>query len=545
MPAAGRAGLASPAATAPTDRLVVMHYHLRPGGVTTVIRDGLSALLGSGYGERLRELVVIAGGTGRNRTGRTDHDALRKALESARSKKQRSAVLVSVVVEPGLGYRRRSGGADQERLMRSLTERYGDAVWWVHNYHLGKNTALTGAVIRAAAAGQSILLQIHDFPECGRPDNLRRVLRDCGAQRYPRTPNTHYLTINRRDRSLLLRAGLPETAVSLLPNPVASPAASPAPPGSAEAIDARRRLADAQHHAWWTGQVATELPIWLYPVRARRRKNVLEAALLAGLADANLVVTLPALSAAERRYGRRLSQLYESGAVRGAYGIGDMPADARLSFDDLVRAADVVVSTSIEEGFGYAYVGAVQWGRPLVARRLHVADDIGAVLELGRCLLYDRLIAPITASELRVVQRAYRRVGAAVVPDTAAVDFAQLPQSLQWVVLRRAEQPAYRRELAMANSQLLEDVHSVADRSLAAAAASQSAAAASQSAATAIEATLGPAAFAAAASRVLDSMRQGSRGTDAGAPRRTTVDVERAVEAGFDTVETARMLVAR
>ena len=52
-----------------------------------------------------------------------------------------------------------------------LQERFGgdNAVWWVHNYHLGKNPLFTEALLRLAAdpRGPRLVLQPHDFPEAG------------------------------------------------------------------------------------------------------------------------------------------------------------------------------------------------------------------------------------------------------------------------------------------------------------------------------------------------------------------------------------------
>ena len=540
------------------DRLLVVHYHLQPGGVTTVIRDGLSALLASERANWLRELVVVAAGAGRRHTDPTHHDPLLQALRAAQARNRQSTTAVTVAIEPALAYRSRSRPAEQERLLQALRDRYGDALWWVHNYHLGKNTALTGAVLRAAAGGQRMLLQIHDFPECGRLDNLRQLTRDCGAHRYPRGANVGYVTINRRDGDILRGAGLPKAAVLLLPNPVAAPTSAPAMPGDAPSVAARGLLLSAQRRAWWSGRIEPERPLWLYPVRARRRKNVLEAALLATLAEANLLVTLPALSAAERCYGRVVRRAYEAGRIAGAYGIGDMPPEAGLSFDDLVQAADLVVSSSIEEGFGYAYVSALQWGRPLLARRLHVAADLGELLAEGPGLLYERVATPVTARERQDAYRAHRRVGAAAPAVTPALtptlDFAQLPLPVQRSVLQRASEPAYRRELADANATLLSDLRRLQlPLECYAAPAARSTAPAARSVA-AIDAALGPARFAERAAQLLAALRTTSGGdvsregqspsASASLPAKREGSIEAAVEAQFDTPETARMLVA-
>ena len=70
-----------------------------------------------------------------------------------------------------------------------------------------------------AEEGERLLLQIHDFAEDGRPDNFT-VLRE-SSRPYPMADHVHYALLNSRDRQFLTRAGIPETQVHALPNPIA------------------------------------------------------------------------------------------------------------------------------------------------------------------------------------------------------------------------------------------------------------------------------------------------------------------------------------
>jgi hypothetical protein len=400
---------------------------------------------------------------------------------------------------------------------------------------------------------QALLLQIHDFPEGGRLANLRRVVRDCVGPRYPVGSNLHYVTINNRDRRLLVEAGIPTGTTSLLANPVSGGASTP-PLASAAAATARSRLfaATAAVAAAWSGRLDPGLPVWLYPVRARRRKNLLEAGLLARLSAANLIVTLPAVSRAERTYGSLVAGVFRSGLVQGSYGIGAASETAGISFADLVAASDLVVSSSIEEGFGYSFINAVQWQRPLLARRLHVAADLAGVLHGYPALFYDTVRCGLTRSELATTKRRYRRAIRRIGDGTATrealleaelearfgagiADFSFLPATLQRAVLLRSAQAGYRDELLDLNRGLLADIQSLGLPDLKRQATAQT------SVQAAVAATYGPAAFARDAFAILDSLRNAQR---VASDHHDTGHADVAsVEGAFATVETARMVV--
>ena len=251
--------------------LAVVHYHLLPGGVTSVIRDGLQAIIAHRPG-LLRSIRLIA--------GRPDGvEALRCSLHAAAVDAGADTV-VRATVDPLLDYGVRGSTNPDDWSFAAVSG--PDTVWWIHNHHVGKNVPFTRALLRGAARGDTrVLLQIHDFPECGRIEGYEQVRAAVGTDLYPFGPHLRYAVINRRDHAALAAAGIPHGYLHLLWNPVAP---SPVEVGSASTaplMPGGRRL-------------------WLYPVRIRRRKNVLEAGLLARMAGRAAVgVTLPASSAAE------------------------------------------------------------------------------------------------------------------------------------------------------------------------------------------------------------------------------------------------------
>ena len=449
----------------PLRHLYVFHYHLLRGGVTTVIRDGLRALLAhAALFPDLRQITVVTAGEAASALPAAGADAEAGGVPRVTHERLDAVGYDDAPAPPG----------EQEQLARVLRRRYGDGVWWVHNHHLAKNTRFTGAVLAAAAAGQPMLLQIHDFPECARPANLQRLLREVTASPYPGGANVSYAVLNHRDRAALTAAGLPADRITLLANPVSPvpPLPEPDAPPAQAARAALARAAAAQP-ALGTGSYTARRPTWLYPVRVRRRKNVLEAGLMARLAGAELIVTLPSSSAAELDYSRQVEALFADGTIPGLFGVGERLDEHGLRFDELLTAAHCIVSPSVEEGFGFQFVNALQWRRPLLARRLPVLDDLAELLAGYPAAIYDAVHCPLPPATRRTLREAYHpeversarllppgwderlRAALETILERDCVDFSFLGVAWQTDLLRRAGDRGVRRELEQANAPLL------------------------------------------------------------------------------------------
>jgi glycosyltransferase involved in cell wall biosynthesis len=363
--------------------LVVFHYHFLPGGVSSVVRSALRALRDHGAGIRKVTLVGAAFPEG--------------GLPGDESEAR---------VCPELGYRDgrdpspAAAAAEGRRLGEELLRRFGSdhAVWWAHNHHLGRNPAFTQALLEVARSGrQRLILQIHDFPECGRYDNLARLRRSLAAPPYPIGPSVRYALINRRDLAALREAGIPGEHLHLLENPLEPDGDRAAAP----AAEVRRAL----------GLAGDGRPLLLYPVRCIRRKNVLEAALLCRLRPepAGLAVTLPGISAEERGYSRRVQRAFARGWVPGVFGAGALLQARGLHLEDLFRASDLVLSASVQEGFGYLFLQSLAWGRPLLARDLDVLEGMRDLFAGRPVELYREVRAPLPARARRRLREAYRR----------------------------------------------------------------------------------------------------------------------------------------
>lgn len=341
-------------------KIALFHYHLKPGGVTDVIVYSVQALL-----SRIADIEEIRLVTGIPDDTERVIDRIRAGFERQIADKVRLDILDEV------GYAGSDQSPDPDKLAARLEARYGeDTLLWVHNYHLGKNPGFTAALMKVARGGKrDMLFQIHDFPECGRPDNLEALDSIVKEPPYPSGPRIRYAVINERDRRILSDAGL-EDSVSLLADPV--PLVPPAAADPAGMRAALEELCMKNNPGYIPGA-----PILLYPVRAIRRKNILEAALLALLLEtpANLIVTLPGTSSQEKEYSDLIENAFKKGLIPGAW-CPEATGDPRLSYPVLAASCDAVISTSIQEGFGYLFLNALHWQKPLIARYLDILDGV-------------------------------------------------------------------------------------------------------------------------------------------------------------------------
>ncbi len=398
-------------------RIAVVHYHLRPGGVTNVIRNAVASL-----GPKAYRTVVLSG--------------LPPALE----------VAAPVGVVDGLNYagskQAPRAGDLADRLAQAAEEALGGPpdLWHFHNHSIGKNPALTRVVGLFAARGDRLLLQIHDFPEDGRPGNYRELVigaadgsrAQLGPALYPQGGHVHYATLNSRDRDFLVSSGAAPDRVHRLPNPVAlDPARSREVPASGSRL-------------------------FLYPTRAIRRKNLGEFLLWAALAPrgdrfaATLAPTSPSDKAAYDRWvalARRLKLPVQFEAGR----------DGAIPFAALLKSATAVMTTSIAEGFGLAFLEPWLVRRPVLGRDIpeltREFKDEGVQLPN----LYAHVPVPLAWLDADALRRrirtaygtlleAYGRkptgdeAEAAVHAATSSehVDFGRLDEETQAVVVRRA-----------------------------------------------------------------------------------------------------------
>lgn len=322
-------------------KIAFLHYHLNPGGVTTVIRQQMAALEGKA------DMLLL--------TGVPAPDP----------------VPVSTRVIAGIGYdppgprppaQEASPEQIADQVVQAIRTKWPDGcdLLHVHNPLLAKNQRFLSILSRLQQRGTRLLLQIHDFAEDGRPGAYY------SGTAYPQ--DCHYCVINSRDKSILLRSGLEPAGLHLLSNMI-----NPLNP------EPEKRLSEK---------------FVLYPVRAIRRKNLGEAILLSLFfpTAARLAITLPP----NTRHDRVPYDNWRAFVKTNRLGV-IFEAGSQYPFNELVKSAECLLTTSINEGFGFAFLESWTAGQLLSGRKLPAIcrdfEENGVRLDH----LYERLAVPLTA----------------------------------------------------------------------------------------------------------------------------------------------------
>jgi len=435
--------------------LAIVHYHLNRGGVTRVIENQLAALDAVLDLARPWNVAVLCGGR-------------RRGWDEELAGRLR-AVRLSVVEVPLLDYDDARGDARRHSPADLLMELYAalgqldfdpqQTVLHFHNHSLGKNRALPQVVPVLAEDGYAVLLQIHDFAEDFRSENYRCLA--APAEIYPQSASIHYAALNGRDHGVLSEAGIAPDRLHLLPNPVPPPAGLPSKP------NARRRLKDLFG-------VAAEDHFVLYPVRCIRRKNIGEALLHSALAPPGTVVglTLAPLSPAELAIYEHWKALAAELRLPCLFELGESGA---LDFAENLAGCDLMLTTSLAEGFGMVFLESWLAGRPLIGRDLPAVTRDFAKLGIHLRSLWPRLSVPskwididafrqLVLDTFRRTLEAYGRseqndLSGQLAAKTADgfVDFGDLDETLQEQVIRRVWQSEDDRRHLILSNRFLED----------------------------------------------------------------------------------------
>ena len=310
-------------------------------------------------------------------------------------------------------------------------EKYSAAntIWWVHNYHLGKNPFFTKALINISNnSRQKMIFQIHDFPECSRYKLLSLLRETIKTDLYPQNENVRYAVINKRDYQYLVEAGMAKSALFLLENPI-----------EAVHLTTNKRCETLKG---LSVHFAPSFPAWhsqqkymLYPVRSIRRKNIAEAGLLSALSDRNIIVSLPGGSESERGYSNKCREMFTSGLVPGMFGIGLDIGDYDIGFEDLIASSSLIISSSIQEGFGYLFLNSMNWAKPLIARDLDILQDFKAHFSGYPSHFYKELLIPLDCHERMVLRTMYLQKLDRLKPQLREDSIMALTTSLETVFI--------------------------------------------------------------------------------------------------------------
>ena len=265
-----------------------------------------------------------------------------------------------------------------------------DTILHVHNHSLGKNLSLQSAIRILACDGFRLLLQIHDFAEDYRHEHYARMTAalatmatdgtdDLASVLYPQAEHIDYATLNRRDWSILRDAGVPWPVCTCCRTPCPSWGLSPREPTPAS--DWHRRPACP-----WivrlccTPCVASGVRTWGWRSLVGVEPGTALQLYLAADPSCRTDESPPVKAAAGEL---RLPCHFELGTLPG------------LTLTDLLAAADLILTTSVAEGFGMVFLESWLAGRPLVGRDLPEisADFVAAGMRLNG--LRPRLSVPL------------------------------------------------------------------------------------------------------------------------------------------------------
>lgn len=422
----------------PPLRVAIVHYHLKRGGVTRIIESTLRGLRKNQASPV--EAVVLSG----------------EVPEDFNFKEQAQTV-------EGLHYSNsQSETPTPVVLLRRMREAAAKAlgsepdIWHIHNHSLGKNEAMPGVVSLLAEAGDALLLQMHDFAEDGRPQNHRcnQVLPEYSEKLYPLGSRIQYALINARDLKIFADVNLPEENRHLLANPVEVTSA----PIDQKSTDAILSYLEAER-------------LFLYPVRALRRKNPGELLLWSALAQPGEVfaTTLGPTNPEYYKTYKNWQTLASNHRLPVHLGISD---GIGQPFHSIVQAAECILTTSIAEGFGLSFLEPWLYGKPVAGRDLPeiTADFREADIELGQLYqslpipgewidtdtlhgaIHHHLTASYAAYGTEPPPDATQRALEAIRPSPGFYDFAGLNESLQSAVIDKLAKDPKAREALPLNS---------------------------------------------------------------------------------------------
>ncbi|MDX9801899.1 MAG: hypothetical protein RBT69_11260 [Spirochaetia bacterium] len=396
-------------------KIALFHYHFLPGGVTTAASLAVNALLEYGVNSiltnnfQIEEIAFIS--------GREEN------LENLVSEKIKipsaSNVKIGYEICRSVDYISDNSQRDDSRKRKDIAklfEKYSSYIWWIHNYHLGKNPLFTSLLTEHLSenSSQKAILHIHDFPECGRLSNYRYLTGDVKTL-YPLKSNIRYAVINARDKRYLINAGIPETHVNLLYDPVPDITNNKAREGislqDAELQDKAKKMLSVTYGKYFPG-FNPDKPFALYPVRTIRRKNILEAALLGHITGEgfNLVVTLPGISEQEKNYSGIVKTCFENGWAPGIWGCGTAIYGKAAQFNDVIASSDFIISSSLLEGFGYLFIDSLRWGKPLAARYLDITEGFNDIFDNTASFFYHSINVPLNISEREIIMKKWKGI---------------------------------------------------------------------------------------------------------------------------------------
>jgi len=372
-------------------RVFIIHHHLHPGGVTSVIKSQVTALRQRGY----NNITVLTG-----------NNAHAPAALSG---------IADIQTLPIIDYLPDESVSNQSlysEILREFSKRFKkDDILHFHNLNLGKNPVYSLAVFQLAEEGFQIFNHVHDFAE-DRPRNMQlmRKIVEKEFQKplekimYPVMRNYAFGVLTSHDKKRIAANGINSGRISVLPNPVNPPSEV-----------TREQRAQIRKDVFCQFNLPEDRKLAVYPVRGITRKNLGEFILLSALLEKDYVfaLTQPPKNPGEiPQYDewKSFSQWQKLPVV--------FEAGQKTDFLKLMHTSDICFTTSVMEGFGMVYLEPWLFNTPVAGRNLPdvTADFFAAGIKLDT--LYNGLYVYV---------------------ESEVVDFASLENKEKKNVIKRAK----------------------------------------------------------------------------------------------------------
>lgn len=374
--------------------LIQIHYHLRTGGVTTVIRRYAETFVkltncnSSSFvfcndevssGDDYLKIIHLNECDYKKYTDEADFITNRKKIESA-----------------------------LEMCFNEKLEK-GPVVVIAHNLALGKNLALTSAFYNCSKKYLQkdicFFCALHDFAEEGRLNeldairNVERFQSDIRKQMYCINAPIKIIVPNKSLMYLLSNLGFDVTTVA---NPVNCEQLNV---DKCEVDGLRKRILYNAHKQCLPFDENKQLAY--YPVRLIPRKNIYEAILVSCIFFNSLLITGPSGNSPNDvlRF-RKLDGFVKKNRLPVMTDVitGCDLQNRKMLIETLMLAADYIVSTSVAEGFGYALFEPWIQHKMLIGRKI-----TGYIMPEGwdHDSMYSFLPVPVKWIDINRVRKEY------------------------------------------------------------------------------------------------------------------------------------------
>lgn len=333
-------------------KIDIVHYHLKPGGVTKIIQSQIESLLKAG-----------------------DYD-IRLLCAECPDQEDYTKQGVELICDDVFGYA--DFNEKDKDTMNTIMDKTREAakkhfsaerIIHFHNLNLGKNPYWTLAIYELAEKGFNVINHVHDFAEDRRENQafMQRIIqghfeKDIKTVMYPDFSNYHMATLSRHDYERVKQQGFSENQIHYLPNPI-----------NIEEVLATADV-DTGDQVYRDLGLDNNKSLITYPVRGIRRKNIGELILLAHLFEdlANFVITLPPENPVEKKSYDKWKAFCDEKQIPVTFEAGQ-----KTDFVNLITSSDFCITTSIREGFGMVFLEPWMMSTPVIGRNLkNITKDL-------------------------------------------------------------------------------------------------------------------------------------------------------------------------